>query len=444
MKIINTAEYSVAEVTALLKKPFFDEVPLGEGARSKLRDVFGEELSAAEAVTRIIDDVRLRGDTALIELTASIDGVALTGIKVSDQEFASAYEAVSCEYLAAIRQAKCNIRRFHEEQKPKSWLTYREKGVILGQNCTPLERVGIYVPGGTATYPSSVLMNAIPAQVAGVKEIYMVVPPAKNGSVSPEVLVAAKEAEVTAVFKIGGAQAVAALAFGTSTIPKVDKITGPGNLFVTLAKKQVYGYVDIDMLAGPSEVLIIADENANARYIAADLLSQAEHDLLASAVLVTPSAKLAKAVTEELSKQLASLPRSEIAVGALDQYGYIFVTRDLVEAVALANDYAPEHLEVMVKNPFALLGEIKNAGAIFLGEYSPEPLGDYIAGPNHVLPTGGTARFYSVLNVETFMKKTSIISYTKAALQEVSDTVITLAVTEGLEAHANAVRVRKE
>lgn len=444
MRIVNTAEYSAAEVSAMLKKPFFDDVPLGEGARQKLREVFGQDLSAAEAVARIIDDVKLRGDAALMELTARIDGVQLKEIAVTEQEFTQAYEAVSDEYLAAIRQAKQNVRRFHEEQKPKSWLTYREKGVILGQNCTPLDRVGIYVPGGTATYPSSVLMNAIPAHVAGVKEIYMVVPPAKNGSVSAEVLVAAKEAEVTAVYKIGGAQAVAALAFGTQTIPKVDKITGPGNLFVTLAKKQVFGHVDIDMLAGPSEVFIIADEKANARYIAADLLSQAEHDLLASSVLVTPSAKLAAAVTAEVDKQLAALPRSEIAAGALAQYGYIFITSNLAEAVALANDYAPEHLEVMVENPFALLGDIKHAGAIFLGEYSPEPLGDYIAGPNHVLPTGGTARFYSVLNVETFMKKTSIISYTKEALQEVSDMVITLAVTEGLEAHANAIRVRKE
>jgi histidinol dehydrogenase len=444
MRIINTTDFSAEEVSAILKKPFFDEVPLGEGARKKLREVFGAELTAAEAVTRIVADVKKRGDTAIRELTAKIDGVELAELKVSEQEFAAAYDKVEPAFLQAIRIAKKNVQRFHEEQQPKSWITYRDNGVILGQNCTPLARVGIYVPGGTANYPSSVLMNAIPAQVAGVKEIYMVVPPAKDGSVSSHVLVAAKEAGVTAVYKVGGAQAIAGLAFGTQSIPKVDKITGPGNIFVTLAKKQVYGYVDIDMLAGPSEILIIAAANANPRYIAADLLSQAEHDLLASAILITPSSQLAAAVAEEVSKQMALLPRCEIASGSLAQYGFIFVTRDMGEAVALANEYAPEHLEVMVDNPFSLLGEIKNAGAIFLGEYSPEPLGDYFAGPNHVLPTGGTARFYSVLNVETFMKKTSIISYSKEALQEVSEHIVTLAVTEGLEAHANAIRVRRQ
>lgn len=443
MRIINTADYRADEIAALLKKPFFDEVPLGEGARAKLRAVFGVEISADEAVARIISDVKRRGDTAVLEFTARIDGVELQELKVSEQEFSAAYAKVSPAFLTAIRLAHSNIQRFHEEQKPKSWLTYREKGVVLGQNCTPLERVGIYVPGGTATYPSSVLMNAVPARVAGVKEIYMVVPPSKDGSVAAEVLVAAREAGVTAVFKVGGAQAIAALACGTASIPKVDKITGPGNLFVTLAKKQVYGYVDIDMLAGPSEVLIIADAQADPCFIAADLLSQAEHDLLASAILLTPSGELAGKVAAEVERQMALLPRRAMAAGALAQYGYIFVTRDLAEAVELSNAYAPEHLEVMVANPFTLLGELKNAGAIFLGAYSPEPVGDYFAGPNHVLPTGGTARFYSVLNVETFMKKTSIISYSKQALQEVSGHIETLAVTEGLEAHANAIRVRR-
>lgn len=443
MRIINTADYSKNEILAMLKKPFFDEVPLGEGARKKLRDIFGAEISADEAVARILKDVRQRGDRAVMDYTAKIDGVALEALRVSGEEFNQAYDQVSEAYLAALRLALGNVRQFHEEQKPKSWLTYREKGVVLGQNCTPLERVGIYVPGGTATYPSSVLMNAVPARVAGVKEIYMVVPPAKDGSVAAEVLVAAQEAGVTAVFKAGGAQAVAALAYGTESVPKVDKITGPGNLFVTLAKKQVYGMVDIDMLAGPSEILIIADDEADPVYLAADLLSQAEHDLLASAVLVTSSADLAGRTAEEVERQLARLPRRDMAAGALKQFGYIFVTRDLTEAVELSNAYAPEHLEVMVANPFTLLGELKNAGAIFLGAYSPEPLGDYMAGPNHVLPTGGTARFYSVLNVETFMKKTSIISYSKQALQEVSEHIVTLAVTEGLEAHANAIRVRR-
>lgn len=443
MRIVNTADYCKDEILAMLKKPFFDEVPLGEGARKKLRDIFGSEISADEAVARIIKDVKQQGDRAVMNYTAQIDGVALDTLRVSGEEFSCAYDQVSEEYLAAIRLAHSNVQRFHEEQKPKSWLTYRENGVVLGQNCTPLERVGIYVPGGTATYPSSVLMNAVPARVAGVKEIYMVVPPAKDGSVAAEVLVAAQEAGVTAVFKAGGAQAVAALAYGTESVPKVDKITGPGNLFVTLAKKQVYGVVDIDMLAGPSEILVIADAQADPVYIAADLLSQAEHDLLASAVLVTPSADLARRTAEEVNRQLALLPRREMAAGALAQYGCIFVTKDLAEAVELSNAYAPEHLEVMVNNPFALLGELKNAGAIFLGAYSPEPLGDYMAGPNHVLPTGGTARFYSVLNVETFMKKTSIISYSQQALQEVSEHIVTLAVTEGLEAHANAIRLRR-
>lgn len=444
MRVINTADYTKESIMAMLKKPFFDEVPLGEGARNKLREIFGEEICADEAVARIVRDVKQSGDAAVLEYTARIDGIKLQGLRVSQAEFDAAYDKVSAEFLTALRIAHANVRSFHEEQKPKSWLTYREKGVVLGQNCTPLERVGIYVPGGTATYPSSVLMNAVPAQVAGVREIYMVVPPAKDGSVAAEVLVAAKEAGVTAVFKSGGAQAIAALAYGTETVPKVDKITGPGNLFVTLAKKQVYGYVDIDMLAGPSEILIIADAEADPVYLAADLLSQAEHDLLASAVLVTPEAELAHKVAAEVGRQLTLLPRREMAAGALDQYGYIFITRDLAEAVELSNAYAPEHLEVMTANPYALLGELKNAGAIFLGAYSPEPLGDYFAGPNHVLPTGGTARFYSVLNVETFMKRTSIISYSEQALQEASAHIETLAVTEGLEAHANAIRVRRK
>jgi histidinol dehydrogenase len=304
--------------------------------------------------------------------------------------------------------------------------------------------VGIYVPGGTATYPSSVIMNAIPASVAGVQEIIMVVPPAKDGSVNPYVLVAARESGVSRIFKIGGAQAIAALAFGTELVPKVDKITGPGNIFVTLAKKAVYGYCDIDMLAGPSEILIVADQTADKRYIAADMLSQAEHDVLASSILITDSAELAAAVEEELISQLAQLPRREIAEQALQQNGLILVTETILEAMELANLSAPEHLEILTADPFGLLPYVKHAGAVFLGPWSPEPLGDYLAGPNHVLPTGGTARFYSVLNVETFMKKTSIIAYSQQALLAASNQVIRLAEAEGLEAHANAIRVRRE
>lgn len=314
---------------------------------------------------------------------------------------------------------------------------------MLGQSCIPLERVGIYVPGGTAMYPSSVIMNAVPAAVAGVKEIIMVVPPGKDGSVNPNVLTAAREAGVTRVFKVGGAQAIAALAFGTDLIPKVDKITGPGNIFVTLAKKAVYGHCDIDMLAGPSEILIVADETADPAYIAADMLSQAEHDVLASSILITDSSDLVSKVEREVQDQLAKLPRREIAEAALNRNGLFIIAQSIMEAMELANISAPEHLEILTAQPFAMLPYVRNAGAIFLGPYSPEPLGDYLAGPNHVLPTGGTARFYSVLNVETFMKKTSIISYTKEALSAVASQVITLAEAEGLQAHANAIRVRE-
>ena len=444
MKIIYTKDLSVQEVAELLKKPAFDQVVLGEGAKTRIAQVFGSELTAVQVVDKIVNDVRAQGDEAVFRYTKDIDGVILTAdtIEVSHEEFAAAEKLVDPQVLVAIRQAIANVKSFHVEQLPKSWLTYREHGSMLGQSCIPLERVGIYVPGGTAAYPSSVIMNAVPAIVAGVKEIIMVVPPAKDGSVNPYVLTAAREAGVTRIFKVGGAQAVAALAFGTKLIPQVDKITGPGNIFVTLAKKAVYGHCGIDMLAGPSEILIVADKTADPSYIAADMLSQAEHDVLASSILITDNKELAEQVVTEIEQQLGQLPRKEIAQAALDRNGLIVIVEDIMEAMELANLSAPEHLEILTQQPFAMLPYVRNAGAVFLGPYSPEPLGDYLAGPNHILPTGGTARFYSVLNVETFMKKTSIIAYTKEALTAVSSQVIALAESEGLTAHANAIRVR--
>ncbi|WP_312419969.1 histidinol dehydrogenase [Anaerospora hongkongensis] len=446
MKRYQTKDMTAAELQKVLVKPSFDHVTLGEGAKQRIRQVFGKELTAAQVVDTIVAAVREHGDEAVIQYTREIDGADITAatLEVRDEEIAAAYTLVDSETLSAIRQAAANVRRFHEEQLPRSWFTEREHGSLLGQKCIPLERVGIYVPGGTATYPSSVIMNAVPASVAGVKEIIMVVPPAKDGSVNPYVLTAAREAGVTRIFKIGGAQAIAALAFGTGLVPKVDKITGPGNIFVTLAKKAVYGYCDIDMLAGPSEILIVADQTADKRYIAADMLSQAEHDVLASSILITDSADLAAAVETELAVQLEQLPRKEIAEQALQRNGLILVTESILEAMELANLSAPEHLEILTAEPFGLLPYVKHAGAVFLGPWSPEPLGDYLAGPNHVLPTGGTARFYSVLNVETFMKKTSIIAYSQQALQAASQQVIRLAEAEGLEAHANAIRVRRD
>lgn len=446
MKVVNTKNMSPTAVAALLKKPPFDQVVLGEGAKASIARVFGSELTAVQVVEKIVNDVRETGDEAVFRYTKDIDGVLLNpeSLEVTEEEFVKAAMEVDATVLAGIRQAIANVRSFHQEQLPKSWLTYREHGSMLGQSCIPLERVGIYVPGGTAAYPSSVIMNAVPAAVAGVKEIIMVVPPAKDGSVNPYVLTAAREAGVTRIFKVGGAQAVAALAFGTDLIPKVDKITGPGNIFVTLAKKAVYGHCGIDMLAGPSEILIVADKTADPVYIAADMLSQAEHDVLASSILITDSPTLAASVAAEVEKQLAQLPRKEIAQGALERNGLLIIVEDLMQAMELANQSAPEHLEILTEQPFAMLPYVRNAGAVFLGPYSPEPLGDYMAGPNHILPTGGTARFYSVLNVETFMKKTSIIAYTKAALNAVAGHVIAMAEAEGLVAHANAIRVREK
>lgn len=444
MKIVNVKDMGIAAVESLLKKPAFDQVELNPRIREANKQLFGEDLTAAQIVDRIVGEVRRDGDAAVIKYTKLIDRTEFTPEEflVTEAEYEAAYEEADPEVVSSLKKAAENVRQYHQEQKPNSWMTYRDHGSILGQSVIPLDRVGIYVPGGTAAYPSSVIMNAMPAVVAGVREIIMMVPP-KNGKINPYVLVAAKEAGVSKIFKIGGAQAIAAMAFGTETIPRVDKITGPGNIFVTLAKKAVYGHCDIDMLAGPSEILIVADKTADPAYTAADMLSQAEHDMLASSIVITDSAELAGKVAEEAEKQLKKLPREEITRASLDRNGLIIVTEDIMQAVELANVSAPEHMEILTEQPFQLLPYVRHAGAVFLGAYSPEPLGDYFAGPNHVLPTGGTARYYSVLNVETFMKRTSIISYTQAQLDAVSDDVIRLAEAEGLQAHANAVRLRK-
>ena len=443
MRIINVKDMGLEAVEKLLKKPAFDQVELNPRIREANKKLFGADLTAAEIVDRIVGDVRRNGDEAVIKYTKLIDRTEFTPEEfvVTEAEYEAAYQEADPAVVESLRKAAENVRRYHQEQKPNSWMTYRDKGSILGQSVIPLDRVGIYVPGGTAAYPSSVIMNAMPAVVAGVKEIIMMVPP-KNGKINPYVLVAAKEAGVSKIFKIGGAQAIAAMAFGTETIPRVDKITGPGNIFVTLAKKAVYGHCDIDMLAGPSEILIVADKTADPAYTAADMLSQAEHDMLASSIVITDSPELAEKVAVEAEKQLKVLPREEITRASLDRNGMIIITEDIMQAVELANVSAPEHMEVLTEQPFQLLPYIRHAGAVFLGAYSPEPLGDYFAGPNHVLPTGGTARYYSVLNVETFMKRTSIISYTQEQLDAVSDDVIRLAEAEGLQAHANAVKLR--
>ena len=444
MRIINVKDMGLEAVEKLLKKPAFDQVELNPRIREANKKLFGADLTAAEIVDKIVGDVRRDGDEAVIKYTKLIDRTEFTPEKfvVTEAEYEAAYQEADPAVVDSLRKAAENVRRYHQEQKPNSWMTYRDKGSILGQSVIPLDRVGIYVPGGTAAYPSSVIMNAMPAVVAGVKEIIMMVPP-KNGKINPYVLVAAKEAGVSKIFKIGGAQAIAAMAFGTETIPRVDKITGPGNIFVTLAKKAVYGHCDVDMLAGPSEILIVADKTADPAYTAADMLSQAEHDMLASSIVITDSPELAEKVAVEAEKQLKVLPREEITRASLDRNGMIIITEDIMQAVELANVSAPEHMEVLTEQPFQLLPYIRHAGAVFLGAYSPEPLGDYFAGPNHVLPTGGTARYYSVLNVETFMKRTSIISYTQEQLDAVSDDVIRLAEAEGLQAHANAVKLRK-
>ena len=445
MRIVKASEAGEKEIERLLTKKAFDEVELNAKIREANKKLFGRDMSAAELVRQIVNDVRKDGDKAVIHYTELIDRVAFAPDEflVTEAEYEAAEAAADPEVVESLKKAAENVRRYHQEQKPNSWMTYRAHGSILGQSVIPLERAGIYVPGGTAAYPSSVIMNAVPASVAGVKEIIMMVPP-KNGKINPYVLIAARAAGVSKIFKIGGAQAIAAMAFGTETIPRVDKITGPGNIFVTLAKKEVYGHVDIDMLAGPSEILIVADKTADPVYTAADMLSQAEHDPLASSIVITDDASLAENVAYEAEKQLAKLPRREIAQASLDRNGLIVVADDMMQAMRFANVSAPEHLELLTAQPFQLLPYVRHAGAVFLGAYSPEPLGDYFAGPNHVLPTGGTARYYSVLNVETFMKRTSIISYTQPALQEVSKDIIRLAEAEGLQAHSNAIRLRRE
>ena len=395
-------------------------------------------------VDKILQEVRTRGDEALIEYTQKFDSKFITGenIIVTVAEIKNAYKMVDQDFLDAIKLAKKNVKEFHEKQKRNAWIMTKEKGVILGQTVRGLESVGIYVPGGTASYPSSVIMNAVPAKVAGVKNLVMVTPPLADGSINPHILVAADIAGVTKIYKVGGAQAIAGLAFGTKSITKVDKIVGPGNIYVAMAKKSVFGCVDIDMIAGPSEILIIADETANEKFIAADLMSQAEHDVLASAMLITTSQELAEKVVKELKIQINDMSRCGIIKESLEKYGVILIVENIKEAIELANKIAPEHLEVMLDSPFDYLGDIKNAGSIFLGHYSPEPLGDYIAGPNHVLPTSGTARFFSPLSVDDFIKKSSYIYYTKEALSEVKDKVIKLTEVEGLTAHGNSIKVR--
>ncbi len=400
--------------------------------------------NAQEVVDEIIQSVRLEKDQALLALTLKFDGVQLTKntLRVTEEEINEAYEKVDAELIRVIRRSAERIRDFHQKQKQNSWFDPDDKGSILGQMVRPLESVGVYVPGGKAAYPSSVLMNVIPAQVAGVPNIIMATPAQKDGKIYPTTLVAAKEAGINEIYKMGGAQAIAALAFGTETVPKVNKIVGPGNIYVALAKRTVYGYVNIDSVAGPSEILILADDSANPIFVAADLLSQAEHDEIASSILITDSEALALQVQEELQKQTALLSRKEIITKSLENFGAIIVVEDFEQAIALSNDIAPEHLEICTRAPFEILPYIKNAGAIFMGHYSPEPLGDYMAGPNHVLPTSGTAKFFSPLSVDDFIKKSSIISFSEASLKDLYKDIITFAEAEALTAHANAVRVR--
>ncbi|MGI6041449.1 MAG: histidinol dehydrogenase [Candidatus Alectryocaccobium sp.] len=406
-----------------------------------------EQMQGFESdVKEILKNVKENKDEALFYYTKKFDKFELNAknIKVTEKEIEEAYAKIDPALLDVIRKAKENIRDFHEKQKLNSWFTTTDKGTFLGQKITPMERAGVYVPGGKAVYPSSVLMNIIPAKTAGVKEIIMTTPCNAEGKVDPAVLVAAKEAGCKAIFKVGGAQAIGALAYGTDIIPKVDKIVGPGNIFVALAKKAVFGNVSIDSIAGPSEILVIADETANPRYIAADLLSQAEHDQMASPILITTSEEIAKKVQEEIQGFVERLPRTEIITASLENYGYIFIANDINEAVDTANEIASEHLEILTKNPLETMTKIKNAGAIFLGEYSSEPLGDYFAGPNHILPTNGTAKFFSPLSVDDFVKKSSVVYYSREALAEVHKDIEQFAKSEGLYAHANSIAVRFE
>ncbi len=397
-------------------------------------------------VNEIIENVKANKNQAIFDYTLKFDKFQLTeeNIKVTREEIDEAYTLMDAKLVEVIKKAAENIRAFHMKQLRNSWFDAKEDGTILGMKITPIEKAGVYVPGGKAAYPSSVLMNVIPASVAGVKEIIMTTPPGKDGKVNPGTLVAADIAGVNTIYKVGGAQAIAAMAFGTETIPKVDKITGPGNIFVALAKKAVYGYVSIDSIAGPSEVLVLADETANPRYVAADLLSQAEHDELASAILITTSEELAQKVSEEVDKFTAVLSRKEIIEKSLENYGYILLAENMEQAIETTNEIASEHLEILTKNPFDVMTKIRNAGAIFLGEYSSEPLGDYFAGPNHILPTNGTAKFFSPVNVDDFIKKSSIISYSKEALEKLHKDIELFAESESLTAHANSIKVRFE
>ena len=398
------------------------------------------------AVADILANVKEKGDEALFSYTKEFDKVEVTPetIRVTEAEIEEAYKAVDASLLEVIRKALVNIRNYHEKQRQNSWFTSTENGTMLGQKVTPLNRVGVYVPGGKAVYPSSVLMNIVPAKVAGVPHIVMTTPPGKDGKVNPSTLVAAKEAGADEIYKVGGAQAIGALAYGTANIPKVDKIVGPGNIFVALAKKAVYGHVSIDSIAGPSEILVLADETANAHYVAADLLSQAEHDEMASAILITTSTELAQNVEKEIEGYLKVLSRKEIIEKSLENFGYILIAEDMDEAIEAANEIASEHMEIVTKNAFEIMMKVRNAGAIFIGEYSSEPLGDYFAGPNHVLPTNGTAKFFSALSVDDFIKKSSIVYYSRSALQEIHKDIIQFASSEQLTAHANSIAVRFE
>lgn len=399
-----------------------------------------------QTVNEIIENVKANRDKALFDYTMKFDQCTITAetIQVTREEIEEAYTKVKPDLVEVMKKSAANITKFHQKQLHNSWIAPEEDGTILGQKILPIEISGVYVPGGKAAYPSSVLMNVLPAKVAGVKRIIMTTPPGKDGKVNPGTLVAADIAGVNEIYKVGGAQAIAAMAFGTESIPKVDKITGPGNIFVALAKKACFGFVSIDSIAGPSEILVLADETANPRYVAADLLSQAEHDELASAILITTSRELAEKVSVEVENFTKELSREQIIRSSLDNYGNIFVAETMDEAIAAANEIASEHLEILTVNPFETMTKIKNAGAIFLGEYSSEPLGDYFAGPNHILPTNGTAKFFSPLNVDDFMKKTSIISYSKDALKKVHKDIELFAKEEGLTAHANSIKVRFE
>ena len=437
MNIENKGAMRIVELTGETKRGILEDL-----LKRSPNNYFQYE----EKVNEIIDKVKIEGDQALFDYTLRFDKFILTAdnMKVTRQEIDEAYKKLDPELVDVIRKSAENIRTFHTKQLRNSWFDAREDGTILGMKITPIAKAGVYVPGGKAAYPSSVLMNVIPAKVAGVGEIIMTTPPGADGSVNPGTLVAADIAGVDAIYKVGGAQAIAAMAFGTQSIPKVDKITGPGNIFVALAKKAVYGYVSIDSIAGPSEILVLADETANPRYVAADLLSQAEHDELASAILITTSKQLAEQVSVQVGEFVEQLSRTGIMRKSLENYGYILIAENMSDAIDAVNEIASEHLEILTANPFEVMTKVKNAGAIFLGEYASEPLGDYFAGPNHILPTNGTAKFFSPVNVDDFIKKTSIISYSREALEKVHKDIEKFAESEGLTAHANSIKVRFE